>query len=209
MFTQWDESCRTRPNPVQRILQNGVVIPIRVRRTGTCQQQRQQFLDHSRQLVDDGHRRCAGSARQRVQVDHEHLLTCRDERFAAVPVLQRDEDHVRLHDAITAARGPRLDGHLHPAGRWIFLAVLIGALGYAGASILTDTAEVGETLATGVFLFLGLALANEFVWRMMSETSWVYFKTFGLPLILFVFLIANAGLYRAHAVESEKDDEQG
>ncbi|MCI1142794.1 inorganic phosphate transporter [Sphingomonas sp. WKB10] len=58
----------------------------------------------------------------------------------------------------TAARGPRLDGHLHPAGRWIFLAVLIGALGYAGASILTDTAEVGETLATGVFLFLGLAL---------------------------------------------------
>ncbi|HIC67465.1 MAG: inner membrane-spanning protein YciB [Paracoccus sp. (in: a-proteobacteria)] len=60
-----------------------------------------------------------------------------------------------------------------------------------------------------MLLFLGLALANEFVWRMMSETSWVYFKTFGLPLILFVFLIANAGLYRAHAVESEKDDEQG
>ncbi len=58
----------------------------------------------------------------------------------------------------TAARGPRLDGHLHPAGRWIFLAVLIGALGYAGVSIVSDTAEVGETLATGVFLFLGLAL---------------------------------------------------
>ena len=58
----------------------------------------------------------------------------------------------------TAARGPRLDGHLHPAGRWIFLAVLIGALGYAGASIIADTAEVGETLATGVFMFLGLAL---------------------------------------------------
>ncbi len=58
----------------------------------------------------------------------------------------------------TAARGPRLDGHLHPAGRWIFLAVLIGALGYAGASIVADTAEVGETLATGVFMFLGLAL---------------------------------------------------
>ncbi len=58
----------------------------------------------------------------------------------------------------TAARGPRLDGNLHPAGRWIFLAVLLGALDYAGASILTDTAQVGETLATGVFLFLGLAL---------------------------------------------------
>ena len=58
----------------------------------------------------------------------------------------------------TVARGPRLDGHLHPAGRWIFLAVLVGALGYAGGSILSDTADVGETLATGVFLFLGLAL---------------------------------------------------
>ncbi|AXJ94457.1 MULTISPECIES: inorganic phosphate transporter [unclassified Sphingomonas] len=55
-------------------------------------------------------------------------------------------------------RGPHLDARLHPAGRWIFLAVLIGALGYAGFSVLTDTAEVGEQMATGVFLFLGLAL---------------------------------------------------
>ncbi|MEI5685803.1 MULTISPECIES: inorganic phosphate transporter [unclassified Sphingomonas] len=54
--------------------------------------------------------------------------------------------------------GPRLDGQLHPAGRWLFLVVLVGALGYAGASVVSDTAEVGETLATGVFLFLGLAL---------------------------------------------------
>lgn len=61
-------------------------------------------------------------------------------------------------------------------------------------------------------LFLGLAIANEIVWRSMSETSWVYFKTFGLPLILFVFLMANAGLYRAHALENdnaEKDDADG
>lgn len=58
----------------------------------------------------------------------------------------------------SVARGPRLDGHLHPAGRWVFLAVLVGALGYAGGSIIADTAQVGETLATGVFLFLGLAL---------------------------------------------------
>lgn len=54
-------------------------------------------------------------------------------------------------------------------------------------------------------VFIGLAVANEIVWRTMSESSWVYFKTFGLPLILFVFLIANAGLFKAHALE--KDDE--
>lgn len=54
-------------------------------------------------------------------------------------------------------------------------------------------------------LFLALAIANEVVWRVMSESTWVYFKTFGLPLILFVFLMANAGLYRDHALEKDAD----
>lgn len=49
--------------------------------------------------------------------------------------------------------------------------------------------------------FLALAIANEIVWRTMSESTWVYFKTFGLPLLLFAFLIANAGLFRAHALD--------
>lgn len=53
-------------------------------------------------------------------------------------------------------------------------------------------------------LFLGLAVANEIVWRTMSESTWVTFKTFGLPLILFVFLMGNAGLFRAHSLD--KDD---
>ncbi|HXH17359.1 MAG TPA: inorganic phosphate transporter [Sphingomonas sp.] len=57
-----------------------------------------------------------------------------------------------------APSGPKLDHALHPSGRWIFLAVLIGGLAYAGFSIATDTAQVGETLAGGAFLFLALAL---------------------------------------------------
>lgn len=63
-------------------------------------------------------------------------------------------------DAIDRAprSGPRLDHDLHPAGRWIFLAILLGGLAYAGFSIATDTAQVGETLAVGAFAFLGLAL---------------------------------------------------
>ena len=55
--------------------------------------------------------------------------------------------------------------------------------------------------------FVGLALANEIVWRTMSESTWVYFKTFGLPLILMVFLMANAGLFRDHALEKESGEE--
>ncbi|RDW14146.1 inner membrane-spanning protein YciB [Paracoccus thiocyanatus] len=48
-------------------------------------------------------------------------------------------------------------------------------------------------------LFLGLAAANEAVWRLMSETVWVNFKTFGLPAIMVVFFVANARLFERHA----------
>ncbi len=54
--------------------------------------------------------------------------------------------------------GPRLDRKLHPAGRWIFFAVLAAGLAYAGYSIVVDTRQVGEGLALGTFAFLGLAL---------------------------------------------------
>jgi PiT family inorganic phosphate transporter len=52
----------------------------------------------------------------------------------------------------------RLDGSLHPAGRWVFAILLAGGLLYAGISILTDTQQVGERLALGAFVFLALAL---------------------------------------------------
>ncbi|MFT4014400.1 MAG: inner membrane-spanning protein YciB [Paracoccus sp. (in: a-proteobacteria)] len=50
-----------------------------------------------------------------------------------------------------------------------------------------------------VFLFLALALANEIVWRSMSETAWVNFKTFGLPAVMVLFFLANAKLFERHA----------
>lgn len=39
--------------------------------------------------------------------------------------------------------------------------------------------------------FLALALANELVWRTQSTETWVYFKTFGLSLAMFAFLISQ------------------
>ncbi|MGL4312837.1 MAG: inorganic phosphate transporter, partial [Sphingomonas sp.] len=54
--------------------------------------------------------------------------------------------------------GARLDQPSHPAARLLFGLALLGGLGYAGYSIFLDTQHVGETLATGVFLFLALAL---------------------------------------------------
>ena len=59
---------------------------------------------------------------------------------------------------VEAASGPRLDHELHPSGRWIFLAVLVAGLAFAGFSIFSDTKQVGEGLALGTFAFLALAL---------------------------------------------------
>jgi PiT family inorganic phosphate transporter len=39
-----------------------------------------------------------------------------------------------------------------------FVLIMVGALAFAGWSVLTDTQGVGETLAFGVFAFLGIAL---------------------------------------------------
>jgi PiT family inorganic phosphate transporter len=69
-----------------------------------------------------------------------------------------DESLSRGGKTLPMVQGPRLDRHLHPAGRWLFLAILLGGLAYAGISILADTQQVGEQMAFGVFLFLGLAL---------------------------------------------------
>ncbi len=56
------------------------------------------------------------------------------------------------------------------------------------------------------FLFLLLALANEFVWRTFSQDFWVNFKTFGLPLILLIFMIFQFKLLSAYSVELKKRD---
>jgi PiT family inorganic phosphate transporter len=56
------------------------------------------------------------------------------------------------------AKGPRLDQPNHPIAKFVFAALIVGALGYAGFSILVDTHHVGEQMATNVFVFLIVAL---------------------------------------------------
>ena len=53
-------------------------------------------------------------------------------------------------------------------------------------------------------LFLGLAVANEVIWRSMSETAWVNFKTFGLPAIMVIFFVLNARLFERHAIPRDE-----
>ncbi len=51
--------------------------------------------------------------------------------------------------------------------------------------------------------FLGLAVANELVWRTMSTGAWVNFKTFGLTAAMFGFFILQGRLFREHAIPTE------
>ena len=57
-----------------------------------------------------------------------------------------------------APAGPRFDYKTHPLAKLLFALILIGGLGFAGWSVLTDTQMAGEQLAIGVFVFLGVAL---------------------------------------------------
>jgi intracellular septation protein len=68
-------------------------------------------------------------------------------------------------------------------------------------------AEAGWMILTRRFVgfFLALALANEAVWRTMSTDAWVNFKTFGLPLAMFAFLMTQARLFQRHG--TDKSDE--
>jgi len=55
-------------------------------------------------------------------------------------------------------KGPRFDYEMPAAARWFYFGLVVAGLLYAGWSVMTDTQGVGETLALGVFAFLGLAL---------------------------------------------------
>ncbi|MGP3722585.1 inner membrane-spanning protein YciB [Cereibacter sphaeroides] len=53
--------------------------------------------------------------------------------------------------------------------------------------------------------FFALAIANEAVWRLMSTDAWVNFKTFGLPVAIFVFFMTQSGLFKRY--NPERKDE--
>jgi intracellular septation protein len=51
--------------------------------------------------------------------------------------------------------------------------------------------------------FLVLAGLNEYVWRTMSEATWVNFKVFGLMGLTMVFALANAPFMAKHMKQDD------
>ena len=71
-----------------------------------------------------------------------------------------------------------------------------------GVMPLTETGWMILTRRLTVFFF-GLAVANELVWRFMSEQAWVNFKTFGLTAAIFLFFMTQGRLFQDHGTEED------
>lgn len=54
-------------------------------------------------------------------------------------------------------------------------------------------------------VFLLLAIANEFVWRTMSEEAWVTIETFAFPVALMAFLFLQMMALQPYLIEEETE----
>lgn len=76
------------------------------------------------------------------------------------------------------------------------------ALALDGAMPLRDEGWMILTRRFALF-FVGLAVTNEVIWRTMSDSAWVNFKTFGLPAALFAFFLAQGGLLKSYGTDDK------
>ena len=53
--------------------------------------------------------------------------------------------------------------------------------------------------------FILLALTNEIIWRFFSQDFWVNFKTFGLPILLIIFMAMQFNLFNKYSNKINKD----
>lgn len=53
--------------------------------------------------------------------------------------------------------------------------------------------------------FVGLAIANEVVWRGFGTDIWVNFKTFALPVATFAFIFSQMGVFSKYAIEEDSN----
>lgn len=57
-----------------------------------------------------------------------------------------------------------------------------------------------------VWFFVGLAVANEVIWRNFETGTWVTFKFIGLPIALFGFFMSQSGVLAKYEIKKGGDD---
>jgi intracellular septation protein len=59
-----------------------------------------------------------------------------------------------------------------------------------------------------VYMFAGLAVANEIIWRTQSDEVWVALETFAMPVALFLFLMLQIGALGRFIIEPGKEGDK-
>lgn len=54
--------------------------------------------------------------------------------------------------------------------------------------------------------FFGLAILNEVIWRNFSTDTWVNFKTFGLTIAIFGFVLTQGKLIQKYGTQTDSDE---
>ena len=62
-----------------------------------------------------------------------------------------------------------------------------------------------------MIFFFAIAVANEVIWRNLATSTWVSFKTFGLPIAIFAFFMLQARVFSQYGIEEtpDPDSEEG
>lgn len=96
---------------------------------------------------------------------------------------------------------------MKPTILYLMFAAILGFGMLSGRNLLKSVlgeaiplADEGWAVLTRRFcaFFVVLAVANELIWRTQTEEVWVYFKTFGLPVLMVVFLVLQNGLMQRY-----------
>ncbi len=74
-----------------------------------------------------------------------------------------------------------------------------------GAMPMNDTGWMILTKRFCAFFF-GLAIVNEVIWRNFSTDTWVNFKTFGLTIAIFAFVLTQGKLIQKYGTQSDSDE---
>lgn len=104
---------------------------------------------------------------------------------------------------------------IKPTLIYLLFAVILGFGLWRGTSYLEmvmganlQMQRVGWMILTKrmTWFFLGLAVANEVIWRTQSTETWVMFKTFGLTVATFAFFISQYKLFAFYGDLDGNDD---
>ncbi len=114
--------------------------------------------------------------------------------FGGLTIWLRDETFIKMKPTII----------------YLVFAFLLGIGLFRGQSYLQSLMSValpmedkGWLILTKRFtlFFIILAILNELVWRFLPTDTWVSFKTFGLPVITFIFLFSQARLVQKYRLD--------